>query len=380
MRFLHTGDLHLDSAFGAHGALGAQECRRRQRALLKRIIDLAVSENCDMMLIAGDLFDTVYVSRETQQLCASLFSEFARPIIIAPGNHDPYTEGGFYSDRDLPENVYVFNSSELQYFDFPELGVSVAGYAFTSPSLLRSPLGETARAREDSGEILLLCAHADVNSPTSRYAPLTVGDIVRHGFDYAALGHVHNVTEEGFLNGTARYCGFPEGRAFDEIGDGGVYIVDIDGEHNVTVTRHKVSAHRYLWSEVSVDGISEKQELVGLIEKKLADMGADTNTSVRLEIVGVINTQTELDFSRLEKELSGELSSLELLDETLCLPDGEYLEKDVTLKGEFYRTLRSSLYSDDLGERALALKALKIGLAAIEGRDFTDKGAEDENN
>jgi hypothetical protein len=135
-----------------------------------------------------------------------------------------------------------------------------------------------------------------------------------------------------------------------------------------------------LWSEVSVDGISEKQELVGLIEKKLADMGADTNTSVRLEIVGVINTQTELDFSRLEKELGGELSSLELLDETLCLPDGEYLEKDVTLKGEFYRTLRSSLYSDDLGERALALKALKIGLAAIEGRDFTDKGAEDENN
>ena len=201
-----------------------------------------------------------------------------------------------------------------------------------------------------------------------------LGDIARHGFDYAAFGHVHNVSEEGYLDGKARYCGFPEGRAFDEIGEGGVYIVDIDEGRNVNVSRHVVSEVRYIADELSADGIAEVDELRSLIKRKLEALGADQSTNVRLEIAGVISTPDEPDMGLLERELCEGIGSLELIDSTLCLPDGEYLEKDVTLKGEFYRTLRPALYSDSSGERALALRALKIGLAAIEGRDFTDKG------
>ncbi len=379
MRFLHTGDLHLDSAFGAYGAVGAQACRQRQRELLKRIFELAKAERCDMVLIAGDLLDTLCVSPETKRACISAFEDFCGPVIIAPGNHDPYIDGGFYASKDLPENVFVFNSTELQYFDFPKLSTTVAGYAFTSPALMRSPLCDVGRQREQSADILILLAHADVNSPTSRYAPVTEGDLAKHGFDYIALGHVHNATAE-LLGGKARYCGFPEGRAFDELGDGGVFVVDIDTDRKVTVTRHNVSRARFLWEELSLDGADDEAEIESAIASKLSDMGADEYTHVRLELVGAVTLDGDIDVATLEKKLGEPLSSLEIIDSTLCLPDGDRLDKDVTLKGELYRTLRPLLYSDDPCERAKALKALKIGLAAIEGKDFTDRRAENEDN
>jgi len=379
MRFLHTGDFHLDSAFGARGAVASQLCRQRQRELLKRVFRLAKSEECDMVLIAGDLLDTLFVSPDTQKACISVFADFEKPIIIAPGNHDYYTDGGFYASKDMPKNVYVFNSPELQYFDFPTLKVTVAGYAFTSPALLRSPLCEVGRQREQSADILLLCAHADVNSPTSRYAPVTEGDLSRHGFDYIALGHVHNPNAE-YLGGRAIYCGFPEGRAFDELGEGGVYVVDIGSDRKASVTRHKTSRVRYVSENLTLEGVSDAEQINELIKEKLDELGADAYTHVRLELEGVINLDTEIDTAQIEKSFAECLASIEITDATLCLPDGDYLDKDVTLKGEFYRTLRPLLYSDDAAERAKALRALKIGLAAIEGKDFTDRRAENEDN
>ncbi len=379
MRFLHTGDLHLDSAFGARGAVAAQTCRQRQRDLLKRIFELAKNESCDMVLIAGDMLDTLCISPETQKVCASVFADFARPIIIAPGNHDYYTDGGFYARGDLPENVYVFNSPELQYFDFPRLSVTVAGYAFTSPAQLRSPLCEVGRQREQSADILILCAHADVNSPTSRYAPTTEGDLSRHGFDYIALGHVHNA-QSSYLGGRARYCGFPEGRAFDELGEGGVYIVDIGTDRKVTVTRHKTSRVRYVVEELSLEGVSDESQIRELIEDRLGAISADEYTHVRLKLEGVVALDGDIDAAALENSFCEQVASLEIIDEALCLPDGDYLDKDVTLKGEFYRTLRPLLYSDNATERATAQRALRIGLAAIEGKDFTDRRAENEDN
>jgi DNA repair exonuclease SbcCD nuclease subunit len=379
MRFLHTGDLHLDSAFSARGALGAQACRGRQRELLKRIFDLAKEQGCDMVLIAGDMLDTLCASPETRRACVSAFADFGAPVVIAPGNHDYYTDGGFYASKDMPANVYIFNTPELQYFDFPSLSTTVAGYAFTSPSLLTSPLCEIGRQREQSADILVLLAHADINSPTSRYAPVTEGDLSRHGFDYVALGHVHNSSEE-YLGGKARYCGFPEGRAFDELGEGGVYIVDIGRDRKATVTRHNVSKTKYMIDEISLDGVASEDEIKRLIADKLASMGADAHTHVRIELSGVLPLDGELDIASLEMSCGGGVAYLELIDETLCLPDGDYLERDVTIKGELYRALRPMLYTDDVSERALALRALKIGLSAIEGRDFTDRGADNEDN
>ena len=370
MRFLHTADLHLDSAFCKVGAMGAEVQRERQRELLERIFTLAKNECCDMILIAGDLFDTPAATPESAALSLRLFAEWKKPVFISPGNHDALVPGGFYKSAALPENVYLFSSEELQYFDIDELDVTVAGYAFTAPSLPRSPLAPEARPREDCRKTLLLCAHADVDAPTSRYAPITTAEIARHGFDYAALGHVHNPPA---ISERVKYCGFPEGRAFDEQGDGGVYIVDIDEYGGIEVTRRITSTRKFVRQSIYLDTSFDTYAIKNAVFNEARKHSPDTH--LRVYLTGIIASETRIDTQSICAELSARLASLEIIDDTAALPDAAALQKDPTLRGEFYRTLLPSLLSDDEQTRSKALLALSIGLAAIDGRSFGEGGA-----
>ena len=370
MRFLHTADLHLDSAFCKVGTLDADAQRKKQRELLERIFSLAQSQSCDMILIAGDLFDTPAAMPESAALALRLFDEWKKPVFIAPGNHDALVAGGFYKSAALPDNVYLFTSEELQYFDIEELGVTVAGYAFTAQSLPRSPLSPAARPREESLRTLLLCAHTEIDTPTSRYAPITTAEIARHGFDYAALGHVHNPP---VISERVRYCGFPEGRAFDEQGDGGVLIVDIDDYGNVEVVRKITSTQKFIRSYVSLDPSFDLEQIKNAIRAEVRKHSLDTH--LRIYLTGIISADTRIDGAAICDELEASLASLEIIDDTAALPDAAALQKDPTLRGEFYRTLLPSLLSDDEQTRGKALLALRIGLAAIDGRSFSEGGS-----
>ena len=95
---------------------------------------------------------------------------------------------------------------------------------------------------------------------------------------------------------------------------------------------------------------------------------------LRLELCGVAVAESMPDLRELEGIERDGICSLQLIDSTLCLPDKSFLEKDTSLRGEFYRSLRSELYSEDISKRRLALNALRIGLAAIDGKDFTQGG------
>lgn len=372
MRLLHTADLHLDSAFCAYGARDAEAQREEGRALLRRIFECAVSEGCQLILIAGDLFDSKFVSPESERLFCSLVEGCGIPVVIAPGNHDPYVEGGFYARamQKLSDKLAVFNSPELQILELEELGARVCGYAFTSQALTVSPLANVDIPKSD-GVISLFCGHADLNNPGSRYAPVTLAELERCGFAYAALGHVHNVKEQEDDRGRIRYSGFAQGRAFDELGQGGVWIVDTDGE-STECQRVYLAEKAFYISELALgaeDGAEEaKQKLIEAVNES----GLGSGAYLRMTLTGMADSETVAYLTGAETSLARELgiAYLEIIDGTLPLLDGEYLERDTSLKGELYRTLRPKLISADAAERELALKALRIGLAAIDGKSI----------
>ena len=370
MKILHTADLHLDSAFSGGTHTNAEARREQQREVLRKIFRLAEDERCDLILIAGDIFDTSFVTPETRKLCKTLFSGFAKPVIIAPGNHDPFSDGSFWKGS-LPENVCVFSSTALQYFEFPELSVTVGGYAFCAAALPKNPLeGQEPKPRQGE-KYMLLCAHCDLDTPTSRYAPVTSFDIKRMGFDYAALGHVHN-PDQG-IDSNIRYSGFPEGRSFDERGDGAVVIIS-DETGELVAQRRVISERRYVTTQLFADGLSTADEVENAIAREIEKRTVEGVTNLRIELCGVLPDGALPELSVMEKKEWSGLSELEIVDSTLCLPDGEYLQRDTTLRGEFYRSLLGALYSEDTVERRTALRALRIGLAAIEGRNFTEGG------
>ncbi len=368
LKILHTGDLHLDSPLSSLDFSLAEKARDEHRSIFERMMNYAIEENIDIILISGDLFDSKYVTSRTKELVIKLFTEFAKPIVIAPGNHDPYSLVPIYRSGSLPENVRVFSSEELERFDFDELDVSVFGYAFVTSSLEHSPLasysygimGKTTR---------LLCAHADVNVPLSKYAPITVADIERFDFDYAALGHVHNPEKINSDKTTINYCGFLFGRSFDELGAGGAYLVTIN-EGKTTTERKSFSDHVFLREELDVSGITESTDLCHRIKDFISERKYGKNTSLRLSLVGTVPLDITINEKALETEFT-ELFELQVRDATTRLPDVDFLMKDPSLRGELYRTLLPKLTSDDPKERDRATEALRLGLAAIDGANLS---------
>ena len=370
IKLFHIADLHLGSPFSG---LDVRSSDARREELLRSFEDavtLAAREGCHAILIAGDLFDCGYAGIDTIQRVFSALGACGLPTVIAPGNHDPYTDGGIYESKGIPDNVYVFESPKMSCFDLDGVGLRVHGYAFNGRSYTDDPLaGEVTPAE---GRYNVLCAHGDIYSPLSTYAPINLPRLGELGFDYVALGHIHKYSEPiRIKNSLVAYSGFPEGRSFDECGFGGALIVTLsrDSEVNATVQRVVLSKKRYLTGEVDVTGASNVSDLVSTIKGYLAKNGLGRETSLRLTLTGTVDPSLQCD--RVMSADEAGLALLEIRNDTLPMFDAEYLENDITLRGALYRQLLPMLNSPDGETRRVAIGALRMGLAALEGRALT---------
>ena len=209
-----------------------------------------------------------------------------------------------------------------------------------------------------------------MESPLSRYAPIDLASLSRFNFAYSALGHIHNRVEKEDAEGRVRYCGFAEGRSFDELGEGGVFIVDVD-ELSCEVRKIVLSSRAFYLDEYNVSSSRNiKEDLCAYLAKKEYPNG----TYLRLLLTGTADRQEVKDIKNASEELrrAAGLEYIEIEDETLPIYDGKYLEKDVTVRGEVYRTLLPSLTSADAEVRKKATLSLKIALAAIDGNNVFD--------
>ena len=111
LRILHAADLHLDSPFSGLTPEQAAARRRLQRQLPGQLVDLALERRCDVLLLAGDVFDGARVCPETVEALVRAFSRCAIPVLIAPGNHDPYHDRSPWALTVWPEHVYIFTGA-----------------------------------------------------------------------------------------------------------------------------------------------------------------------------------------------------------------------------------------------------------------------------
>ena len=132
LKFIHAADFHLDSAFGALPARQAAARRRECRETLFRLADYVNREGVQLVLLAGDLFDSIGAFRETGEQLAQALGKMAARVFIAPGNHDCVTDGSPWRTVEWPENVYIFRENRMTAAEVPELGVTVHGAAFTA--------------------------------------------------------------------------------------------------------------------------------------------------------------------------------------------------------------------------------------------------------
>lgn len=213
-RLLHTSDLHLE-------LLDDSGCRS-----LKLVVDLAIKTNADLVVIAGDLFDSNRVSDDVVTFAVQHLRRLSVDAIIAPGNHDCLVPDSVYNRMylwDDATNVRIFRALEGETLAFPDLGISVWGKPLASYGDDVGPLEGIPQPQRD-GQWHIAVAHGYFMGPQSRpWASfhITTEEIIRSCRDYVALGdsHAFGCVCSGPVN--AYYCGSPSS------GTGTVAIVDL---------------------------------------------------------------------------------------------------------------------------------------------------------
>ncbi len=365
VKILHLADVHLDSPF--KNVPYAESVKRRDDTRRVFANALGYAEKCGVsaVLLSGDLFDSEFYTENTVSFLLDAFKSMPScRFVISPGNHDPYKYGSPYTENSFPENVFIFSSEEMQKISFPDLDLSVYGYAFTSDAHAKRPLeGFTA----DGDGFNVLCAHTDVNTPLSTYAPISDAELSKSGLDYAAFGHIHTDKEIYKTGNTVyAYAGSLTGRDFSEHGDNGGILITLDVKNG----KKKTAAERvvfcpWVYKTVTVN-LSEtgKGALKPTLVKRLSEetANAEREQIIRLSLTG--NVDYEIDTAALLSELS-ELSVKEIENKTVSGFDYLGLSDDFSLRGEFYRTLKPMLSSENEEERKLAEAALRLGLNAL---------------
>ena len=361
IRILHAADLHLDSPFSGLTPEEARRRRRESRRLPERLADLVLARGVDLVLLAGDLFDGERVYPETLEALRAALARMGCPVVIAPGNHDPYISGSPYARGNWPENVHIFRESALKALEFPDLGCTVYGAAFTDT--LRTDAALDCPAADSGQPLRLLCLHGEIDRQDSRYGPVLSGQLEAWGFHYAALGHIHACS--GLQRGRRTcwaYSGCTEGRGFDETGEKGVLLCEVD-EKGATAAFLPLEGIRYHSLSVDVTGVS----CCAALESALADAGERDICRVRL----TGECESAPDLRELERRFAPRCCRLELRDETRPAAAVWAEEGEETLRGLFLRELRRQYdAAADEAQREKILLAVRFGLAALDGRDL----------
>ena len=357
LRLLHGADLHLDSPFESLPPEKAAQRRERARELPFKLVELSQELGAQAILLSGDVFDSSRVSTETQRDFCRALGAASCPVIIAPGNHDPYYPGGVWDTMSLPENVYVFKNESIQSLRLPGLQAKFWGAAFQdsfSQSLLD---GFQAPEKTEDFDIMLL--HGELCSGQSDYNPITAAQLESCGMDYVALGHIHKRSPLAFAGKTA-YAnpGCTEGRGYDELGEMGVYLVDLD-ENTVRAQFVPVGGVRYEIRTADISGDSPVDAVLKSIE------GLPQGSYLRLILRG--ECESLPDITRIRAALEGRLAELQLRDETTQKRELWETAGQDSLKGLFLQGLKEKLKNAQSPREAKVIEmAAAFGLEAME--------------
>ena len=361
LTFLHAADLHLDAPFHVLPPEQAAARRQEQRTLLDRLAQTITETGADLVLLAGDLFDSSRVRPESVEALTAFLTGLRVPVFLAPGNHDPWTALSPWARQEWPDHVHIFSSPEPQRYEVPDLGCVVYGSAFTAAYRMDGPL-EGFHA-EDEDLVRFGCFHGDLSSVHTRYGPVRHNEIAASGLDYLALGHSH--TASGLKKAGRTYYawpGCPEGRGFDETGEKGVYLGQWDAGR-LSLTFLPLARRRYLAPRLDVTGRDPEEALRALIARSRPE------DIVRIVLTGARDPEREPDLDALGALAASYFYSARLTDATTLSQALWARAEEDSLTGLFLLTMRRRLDEAAAPERPLLERAVRFGLAALEGRE-----------
>ncbi len=292
-RFIHTADIHLDSPLrGLAGQEGkaADRIRTAARAAFDALVGQAIDDEVSFFVIAGDLYDGDWRDYQTGLFFVGQMGRLAKagiPAFVLHGNHD--AESKITRRLTLPDNVRVFGARKPQTFRLDDLDVALHGQSFAQRDVTENL--SLAYPEPIPGLFNIGVLHTALGGMGghANYAPCSLADLLGKGYDYWALGHVH---QHAVLNERPHvvFPGNLQGRHIREPGPKGACLVSVAGGEVVDLAHVPVDAVRWAHLTVSATNCNRLQDIADrlrdAVESAVASEADGRMLACRLEIHG----------------------------------------------------------------------------------------------
>lgn len=362
MKLIHCADLHLDSKLSAN--LDKDKMKERRSEILhtyEKMVQYASDNEIQAILIAGDMFDTKSISASVRNVV--LHSITSHPDInfyYLKGNHD---RDNFLSGlEEIPENLKLFGTDWTTY---EQNGIVISGIELNSENKDSAYISLVLDTKKFN--IVMLHGQESESASKDKAEVINLKALRNKGIDYLALGHIHSYKKAN-LDVRATYCysGCLEGRGFDECGEHGFVVIDVDENTHAFTHEFIPFAQRKLYT-VPVD-VSECKTTAEMVEKTrqtLKEVGCESSSLVKIILIGELDVECEKDMTYLVSKFKQDFYFIKAYDETKLKIHIEDYMMDESLKGEYVRIVMND---SNLSEEEKTI-IVRYGLQAIAGEE-----------
>ena len=319
MKFIHTADIHLDSplsGLAAYKDAPADLLRTVTRDAFTRLVDEAIEEAVDFMVIAGDLYDGTWKDYNTGHFFCREMGRLHKAgisVYLLLGNHDADSE--MTKKLTLPANVHQFDFRKAETFLINDLKVALHGRSYKEAATLENLA--TGYPASVAGWLNIGVLHTALEgyAAHANYAPCSLAELGAKGYHYWALGHVH---EHAVLlrDPWVVFPGNLQGRHIRETGARGAIMVTADESGIQSVERLLVDSLRWHVVDVDASEANTLNDVVRLVGRAFEQLVNETPVkiylSVRICIKGKTAAHGELFGleSQLREEILGQAAGL----------------------------------------------------------------------
>lgn len=297
--FIHTGDFHLGRPFTfvQQGNYFGKNKRKELWKAFDEMIAYVKAEKVPLLLIAGDLFDSVNVlAMDIKRAAEGLASLDKTWVVIITGNHDYHGDNSPYKKVEWSSNVYIFKEDVFRSVYIKELNIEIYGMSWVKNEYRAFPERSFNNIKLNKTRYNILMAHGEVTNQ-SLYLPIDLRMIEKKGFNYIALGHIH---KPGLTPGGVAYCGSPVPLNFGETGERGFIIsqVETDYENQTYITSsgfNPIASRKYQTIDIQVSPEDSYNDII----KKAIACDSESNRQqhyYRIRFTGYINPQIQMDW------------------------------------------------------------------------------------
>ena len=291
MKFIHAADLHLDSplrGLSAYSDAPAEQLRTATRDAFVKLVDIALDEAVDFMVIAGDIYDGDWKDFNTGLFFIRQMGRLRQagiPVYLLYGNHD--AESDMTRSLTLPDNVHVFSSRKAETFAIESLKVAIHGRSFRQKATTENMVPNYPEPVPGWLNIGVLHTALEGNAEHATYAPCTVSELEAKGYQYWALGHVHerSILPEHRQAGQTviAFPGNLQGRHIREQGARGALLVTAQADEITDIQLLEVDVLR--WQQLDVE-LGPDDDMASALENLLAETPAHLPLAVRVVFTG----------------------------------------------------------------------------------------------